>query len=428
MKRSHSLKTKPSITQNLRRSKTFREIKANGIQNGNNGVSYGYCMTLENDKKIDSLPFTMQQMNLRSDVKTTNNEQRLEPTGSVVFVLGDNEVLSGLKTPPPSPVLNNKINEKCSIGSSPSVSDEQCQQSSNASSSHGNLSECHSTNVTAPHMLPSTANNGKQEKKKKHCTHKKHSGVKFNFEQYPQIVTNYMKNKNLDITSYDFLEKGLKLEQENTFNFGASSTSFLPRISAPEDIQEQDDEAEEEQCECCANTFRILQTPSNATELELDDPVPIAKPTSKKLDTLVENDNVSNSSYSCTSQTSEIEDKKNDADKIENEIKCKKDSVGSIKRMNHLKCLEFITLPIPKTEILNNNRRHHRIRQPGYVPSLFVGITDHFIPDMVLQGITAPPPKWEPILRQNLTLTSHCATFEQIPTENVAIIANIDKW
>lgn len=45
-----------------------------------------------------------------------------------------------------------------------------------------------------------------------------------------------------------------------------------------------------------------------------------------------------------------------------------------------------------------------------------------------LQGITEPPQTWEPILKQNLTLASHCATFEQIPTENVAIIANIDKW
>lgn len=48
--------------------------------------------------------------------------------------------------------------------------------------------------------------------------------------------------------------------------------------------------------------------------------------------------------------------------------------------------------------------------------------------NFVVQGITTPPLKWEPILKQNLTLTSHCATFEQIPAENVAIIANIDKW
>lgn len=45
-----------------------------------------------------------------------------------------------------------------------------------------------------------------------------------------------------------------------------------------------------------------------------------------------------------------------------------------------------------------------------------------------MQGITAPVPMWEPVLKQNLALTSHCATFEQTPTENIAIIANIDKW
>lgn len=38
------------------------------------------------------------------------------------------------------------------------------------------------------------------------------------------------------------------------------------------------------------------------------------------------------------------------------------------------------------------------------------------------------PSTWEPILKKNLALASRCAAFEQMPTENIAIIANVDKW
>lgn len=44
------------------------------------------------------------------------------------------------------------------------------------------------------------------------------------------------------------------------------------------------------------------------------------------------------------------------------------------------------------------------------------------------QGTIAPPLKWEGTLKQNLALASRCAMIEQTPTENIAIIANVDKW
>lgn len=44
------------------------------------------------------------------------------------------------------------------------------------------------------------------------------------------------------------------------------------------------------------------------------------------------------------------------------------------------------------------------------------------------QGIKAPPLKWEQQLKHDLTVSSHCAVLEQSQAENVAIVANIDKW
>lgn len=393
LKRSHSLKTKPNATNNLRRSKTFREIKRNGTND------YISNFQVENNNKIDSLASLVHELNFDQNFK--GNQQTLKPTGSVVFVLGDNEVLSGLKTPPPSPTPS--VLEKIESNSSsetvpPSTSqrpDKQTETDSKSTLTRTNGE--HSSNDLTTTLI--TAPNGsKQEKKKKHCTHKKHSGVKFNFEQYPQIVTNYMKNKNLDITNYDFLEKGLKLEQENTFNYGASSTSLLPMF-APEENQEHDEQEEEEQCECCANTFRILQTPSNATELEFsnDDavypvaPVPTTiKPISNQLDTVIEQDNTANDSELQSNATSTIKDdslrmqQSKEAENGNSKNDDKNDNGQCAKKSNNSKALDLITLPIPKTEIISDNKNQCRIR-PGYVPSLFVGLTDHFISDMVLQ-------------------------------------------
>lgn len=53
-------------------------------------------------------------------------------------------------------------------------------------------------------------------------------------------------------------------------------------------------------------------------------------------------------------------------------------------------------------------------------------LTDKYL--KLLQGTTALPIKWEGKLKQNLALSSRCAMIEQTPTENIAIIANIDKW
>lgn len=436
LKRSHSLKTKVSPLSGLRRSKTFRDVDTSDWKSGSRKLE---LQTAPNDcMEMATLGTQVQRISLKNEQP---QQQTLKPVDSVVFVLGDNEVLSGLKTPPPSPTWISS--EKCE-----SIDAQPCEAKTHlkASSSQTNGESSSLNNIPAPASSSSTSvavaasvaaatssaidtkptdampsasnsNNSTTEKKKKHCTHKKHSGVKFNFEQYPQIVTNYMKNKNLDITSYDFLEKGLKLEQENAFNYGASSATSLLPMFAPEDVHhELDEREEEEQCECCANTFRVLQTPSNATELEFsndDDtiyPVPAAAQITatvipKQLSTVNENDSVitsvkcdSNGNGNC-SQNEEAKMEQNDDEAVEKKQICAEEtsksetnggeistaantSVG--KSVQSKDYLELITLPIPRTEIIDDTKKCTRIR-PGYVPSLFVGITDHFIPDMVLQ-------------------------------------------
>lgn len=201
---------------------------------------------------------------------------------------------------------------------------------------------------------------------KKACTHhhcsknKKHSGVKFNFEQYPQIATNYMKNKNIDITNYDFLDKGLKLEEGSNLIYGPSTSNFPSSTS-------DDDNTE---CEYCAgNTSRILQTPSNATELEfsLDDNNYLTFMDTKKVSD-------ASSSSSLMNQSKEVKSKSNNRENREDKSLLSQQ-------------IQLITLPMPQYTITEENNEHLKQPQnrPGFIPSLFVGVTDHYISDMVLQ-------------------------------------------
>lgn len=75
----------------------------------------------------------------------------------------------------------------------------------------------------------------------------RYSGVKFNFQQYPQIVTNYMKSKNIELSNLPFAEKKMDCNHIMSLGDGASFDF------------NSDGESEE---------MEALQTPSNASELE----------------------------------------------------------------------------------------------------------------------------------------------------------------
>lgn len=56
------------------------------------------------------------------------------------------------------------------------------------------------------------------------------------------------------------------------------------------------------------------------------------------------------------------------------------------------------------------------------------GLNDHYVPNMVLQGIKSPKPKWEAALKKDLVLSTRYPFLDQQVDEAVAIIANKDTW
>lgn len=278
---------------------------------------------------------------------------------NVVFVLGDDDKLVGLKTSPSLQTIQNYADEtKTSVYNMGAI--------------------------------------------KKPCRHKKkHSGVKFNFEKYPQIATNYMKSKNLEFHEHDVLEKGMKMERDQ--NCGASTSGTMQsEFPSTVTLQSQDDSDSDEECECCKarNSALYLQTPSNATDLEFSsDQTPdndFLSPTAR----LSPND--SNSSHFQFLQTLDEESE------LTSDAKLK-------------------VVGIPMLASAKARSVQDEIMKPGFT-SLFSSASDHYIADMVLQGVTSPPHKWEVQLKQDLTISSHCAVLEQSQAENVAIVANVDKW
>lgn len=181
---------------------------------------------------------------------------------------------------------------------------------------------------------------------------------KISFKINYQVATNYMKNKNLEISNYDFLEKGLKMEREMRLNYDGCS-------AGTSGIKENIPEENEEECECCrgGGAHNYLTTPSNASELEFSSD-------------LTENNNYPSSSgggsNSIVKKNLILKEKKNDEvlEKLSTKVR-------------------LVSIPMPKSQpkICKNLIGTLDKNSSGFIPSLFTKVSDHYIPDMVLQVI-----------------------------------------
>lgn len=269
------------------------------------------ALNLEQIKHLERLSAAHQLHDEKLNKIPENNEDEPnESSNSVVFVLGDDEKLVGLKTSPSMQTIYAGTS-----GSSSETTIEVCRHN------------------------------------------KKHSGVKFNFEKYPQIATNYMKSKNLEFSEMEVLEKGMKLEREE-----AASTSQLRSSSTT--LQSIDSDSDEE-CECCknGNGLSYLTTPSNATELEFSSD---QHHESSYLIPLERNlCNESASTMSSTSNFSHLQTLDEDQ-----ELKCE----------DNVKIVE-----VPMLDNVKKQSVQDEILRPGFTSSLFTSASDHYISDMILQ-------------------------------------------
>lgn len=277
---------------------------------------YKETLNIEQIKHLERLSAKHQQMEEESNEKLKTIPEAEDAKG-VVFVLGDNDKLIGLKT-------------------SPSLTTIQ------------NFSEESDTEVYNIGAI------------KKPCKHnKKHSGVKFNFEKYPQIATNYMKSKNLEFHEHDVLEKGMKMEREQKMNCGASTSNTVKSdFPSTTTLQSLDESESEEECDCCkyGSGAQYLQTPSNATDLEFS----------------------GDQSHEFLSPSSRLTP--GDANPHHFQFLQTLDENSELKSEDDLKVVE-----IPMLDSAKVSDRLDEIMKPGFTSSLFTAASDHYIADMILQ-------------------------------------------
>ncbi|KAH8379674.1 hypothetical protein KR009_006486, partial [Drosophila setifemur] len=284
---------------------------------------------------------------------------------------------------------------------------------------------------------------------------KKHSGMKFNFEQYPQIATNYMKSKNLLMSNYDLLmDKATKLEaseaaaalksSDSTATLAASSSSTAalpPNPAVPANNSS-------ERCVICSSGITSTsatwnQTPSNATELEFE---------TDEMHCYNQNSNSGSGSKAlqAVNSSASIDTLKSAAEPLSQTIPSQNQNPTTYMRKQQpkripsgrssvssvaAKCAavnvtqQMLKLPVPGIKELpqDDDSPGDQLRA-GFIPSLLLSVSDHYVSDMVLQGTCAPPNKWEMNLREDLALASRSASLISQPAENIAIVADMDKW
>ncbi|XP_075164250.1 uncharacterized protein LOC142236853 isoform X2 [Haematobia irritans] len=383
----------------------------------------------------------------------------------VLFVLGDNEPLVNIK----------KSTEDLSTNALTTPTDGQT-----TAQSEEFLCPLHQQLYNHPTSDKSTTGTGSSIlNPNPHQQLKKHSGVKFNFEQYPQIVTNYMKSKNLLMTNYDLLmDKCSKLETQNspqtaTYSTTASTAENQITNGTFPQTHTTTTSTPSTSCLVCKGLLNAYQTPSNATELEFEidevhgflnkrgtSPTLLGKTTATASTSTTATTLTSVSSQASVQtlisasdqQTVEISANNDESEDIvdaattrtadgykkatfnANHRKCssQRGSVSSVaaKCAAVNEAMHLLHLPIPPIkEFPQDDELTGDMKLPvGFIPSLFLNVNDHYIPDMVLQGTYASPSKWEINLREDLALAAHSASLISLPAENIAIIADMEKW
>lgn len=390
-------------------------------------MTWGIEPVKENLCLEEKIHFEISQKNIERDHGIRMSKEK-KTAGGVVFVLGENEPLVNIR----------KSNENLT------------QVDSNESSSSSSLTtqDSNSNQILCPlhQSMHNSASSFQQQQ-----LSKKHSGVKFNFEQYPQIVTNYMKSKNLLMSNYDLLmDKCSKLElqgsgggfisthydKSQTPTPGANKKTF-PEISetAATTFNTPSSNAANN-CIVCNSILNAYQTPSNATELEFETDemhnftntninvsanttVPATTsslPTvssqasvqtlilsnsyggqEETCDVTVNRDEV-NTGCGCTHEEDENESntitspKEGRKKQFNTNNKKQLSQRGSISSVA-AKCaavneaMHLLKLPIPGIkELPQEDEPPGDMKLPaGFVPSLFLSVNDHYIPDMVLQ-------------------------------------------
>lgn len=420
--------TQQQLQKNKSQQLSLSDLITQNSMGKSERMTWGIEPVKENLCLEEQIHFELCQKNIERDHGISMTKEKKTAGGNdgvgggVVFVLGDNEPLVNIKR-------STEDLTQMDANESPLTTEE--------SSSNQLLCPLHQ-------RMHNTATSSQQ-------LSKKHSGVKFNFEQYPQIVTNYMKSKNLLMSNYDLLmDKCSKLELQGSGVGGSgfitpSTTAVANKNTFPQTTVTTAATATiNNNCMVCNGLLNAYQTPSNATELEFEtDEVHCF--TNTNVNATTAPPSTSSTIPTVSSQTSvqtlisttshgggggaqdDSSDNANVKDSSDSGCGCQQENVEGSQETTNLvtstqqegrkkqyntnqkkplsqrgsissvaaKCaavneaMHLLKLPIPGIkELPQEDEPPGDMKLPvGFVPSLFLSVNDHYIPDMVLQVI-----------------------------------------
>lgn len=350
-----SVSTLAASEVSIKRSSTLANL---GQKLSNSSEFAGVDCSSTSDVPVTSLlkrnPTMMLSLKASSDssLNSSLSENETEEK-KVVFVLGDNDKLVGLK---------NKSADGKSVKKSSKIHNEPL-----------------TLEVPEKMTEPCTKNGCEQDKRAdspskccgqtlQHSKPIKHSGFKFEFDKYPQIVTNYMKSKNLEILDRHYIGKPGNLKLDNF--------QFDPTVVPP---------IQEERCETCVKCQMLesmLQTPTNASEMEYMNDMPRQIEPQYARETIVEPSPEREAPKTFVRQRKEntvvvnVKPKEEVCEPKKPERRLRGREKASEKLVDVKQVLEF-----PVRALCGGCGP-----RAGYHASLLGGLTDHYVPDLVLQG------------------------------------------
>ncbi|XP_045764522.1 folliculin-interacting protein 2 isoform X2 [Maniola jurtina] len=342
-------------------------------------------------------------ISLKDSSDSGSNLSTSEESDKVLFVLGDDEKLVGLK---------NKSNGGKCVKKSSKVHNEPV-----------NLETTEEVEVTTTVDEKEKSSRSTDSPSKccaqtlQHSKPIKHSGFKFEFDKYPQIVTNYMKSKNLEILDRHYIGKPGNLKLDN-FQF---DPTFVPPI-------------QEERCETCYKCQlmeSMLQTPTNASEMEYMNDMPRqTEPQFAKESIVTEPEQREMSPKTFVRKRKEntvivnvSKDKSACVSKDVCTFSIKVEGASAVNKNDKLEVKQVIEFPLPRmrTQLRTQARS-------GYDVTLLGGVTNHYVPDLVLQGTLEKPSTWEAELRRDLDLSSYLHKSADATVQSVAIVGDTNAW
>lgn len=349
-----------------------------------------------------------------SSMETESNMDNEDGKG-VLFVLGDDEKLVGLKNKCADrkfvkrssrseevdiDVTRSKDIDSKNISIVPSAATQDERSKINVIETKQKLCEIEDDTKMEVSELKCCRNQQLQ-----HSKPIKHSGVKFEFEKFPQIVINYMKSKNLEILDSDYIGKPGNLKLDG-YKFDPSSV--FP------DMKERC-----ENCQQCQMAESVLQTPSNASELEFTSDMPARTFAEEKIEVPV-----------VMPPKSFVRRKKEKTIVINtcslNEKNCNQSNIQNDTPANYNGTPCRTEMPIYSSQESNENPVECGV---GFDQTLLRGVTDHYVPDVILQGTTMSVHQFEPHMRRDLELSTYVnRIFDNADRQALAIVADTEKW